>query len=61
MEKHSTITAYMTSFGTAIFGGVTLQDAALFVGILTAIGTFVVNLYYKQREDARAEQRHEQR
>lgn len=61
MEKHSTITAYMTSFGTAIFGGVTLQDAALFVGILTAIGTFVVNLYYKQREDARADRQHEQR
>jgi len=58
MEKHSSIWAYLTSFGTAIFGGLTLQDVALWVGIITAIGTFVVNWYYKEREDERAERRH---
>lgn len=58
MEKHSSIWAYLTSLGTAIFGGVTLQDVALWVGIITAIGTFAVNWYYKDREDERAERRY---
>lgn len=58
MEKHSSIWAYLTSVGTAIFGGLTLQDVALWVGIITAVGTFVVNWYYKDREDERAERRH---
>ena len=60
MEKHSSVWAYLTSLGTALFGGVTLQDVALWAGTLTAIGTFLVNWYYKAREDARAEERHEQ-
>lgn len=58
MEKHSSIFAYITSVGTAIFGGLTLQDVAIGVGIITAIGTFMVNWYYKDREDKRAEGRH---
>lgn len=57
MERHSSIYAYLTSFGTALFGGITLQDTALYVGIITAIGTFVVNWYYKVRDDQRAEAR----
>ena len=61
MEKHSSIWAYMSSLGTAVFGGLTLQDVALWVGIITAIGTFVVNWYYKEREDTRAGKRHERR
>ena len=67
MEKHSSnssILAYLTSVGTAIFGGLTLQDVALWVGILTTIGTFAVNWYYKDREhnregeEERAEHQH---
>jgi uncharacterized membrane protein (DUF485 family) len=50
MEKHSSAAAYIASLGTALFGGVTLQEVALWVGILTAVGTFVVNWYYKERE-----------
>lgn len=50
MEKHTSATAYVASFFTALFGGVTLQDVALAVGIITAIGTFAVNWYYKSRE-----------
>lgn len=57
MEKHSSVWAYLTSLGTALFGGVTLQDLALWVGIITTLGTFVVNWYYKAREDSRAEKR----
>lgn len=54
MEKHSSIASYLSGMGTAIFGGVTLQDAALWVGIITTVGTFAVNLYFKLREDKRA-------
>ena len=71
MEKHSinssisSIWAYLTSVSTAIFGGLTLQDAALWVGIITTIGTFAVNWYYKEREhdreDEHAERRHGKR
>ncbi len=57
MERHSSVYAYLTSLGTAIFGGITLQDTALWVGIITAIGTFAVNWYYKLREDRRASAR----
>ena len=58
MGKHSSVWAYLTSLGTALFGGVTLQNLALWVGIITALGTFLVNWYYKEREDERAEKRH---
>ena len=59
MEKHSSVWAYLASLGTALVGGVTLQEVALWVGLITALGTFLVNWYYKAREDARAEERHE--
>ena len=57
MEKHSSVWAYLASLGTALFGGATLQEVALWVGLITALGTFLVNWYYKAREDARAEER----
>lgn len=59
MEKHSSIWAYLTSVVTAIFGGLALQDVATWAGILTAIGTFAVNWYYKEREADREEERAE--
>ena len=61
MEKHSSIWAYLTSVSTALFGGLTLQDVALWVGIITTIGTFAVNWYYKEREHDREEERAERR
>ena len=70
MEKHSSdssississIWAYLTSVSTAIFGGLTLQDVALWVGIITTIGTFAVNWYYKEREHVREDEREERR
>lgn len=57
MEKHSSAWAYLTSLGMALFGGVTIEHLALWVGIITALGTFIVNWYYKAREDDRAEKR----
>ena len=53
MEKHSGTWSYYAAGGTIVFGGVTLQDLALWVGIAATIGTFIVNVYYKSREDAR--------
>ena len=58
MEKHSSVWAYLTSLGITLFGGVTLQDAMLLVGVITTLGTFLVNWYYKARENDRAEKRH---
>ena len=61
MEKHSSnssIWAYLASACTAIFGKLTLQDVAMWVGIITALGTFAVNWYYKDREDERAERQY---
>jgi len=55
MEKHSSLMAYITGLGTALFGGVTLQELAIWVGIITALGTFLVNWYYKAHEAARFE------
>jgi hypothetical protein len=58
MEKHSSVTAYVASFVTAVFGGITLQDFAVWVGIISAAGTFIMNWYYKAREDKRAAKRY---
>lgn len=55
MEKHSSLWAYFTGIGTAFVGGITLEQAAMWVGILTALGTFIVNWYYKAKEDNREE------
>jgi len=55
MEKHSSVWAYIASVGTALFGGVTLQDAALVIGIVCTVGTFGVNWYYREREADRLE------
>ena len=67
MEEHSSISnissiwAYLASVGTALFGGLTLQDGVLWVGIITTIGTFAVNWYYKEREHDREDKREERR
>ena len=61
MEKHSSIWAYLASVGTAILGRLTLQDVALWIGIITTIGTFAVNWYYKEREHDREDERMERR
>ena len=61
MEKHSSIWAYLTAVSTALFGGLTLQDVALGVGIITTIGTFAMNWYYKEREHDREEKERAER
>ena len=49
MDKVITPLAYSTS-GTLLVFGLTLNDIACIVGILTGIGTFFINLYFKRKE-----------
>lgn len=49
MEGKTSLLAYWVSWFLALFGTLTLQDVALYVGIGTAVGTFVVNWYYNRR------------
>lgn len=58
IEKHSSVSAYIASIGTTVFGGLTLQSVALVVGIVCTLGTFIVNWYYKVKENDREERRH---
>ena len=46
-DKLSTATAYAASAGAAGAGWMTLNDFALWVGIVCAIGTAAVNFYFK--------------
>ncbi|HVH93276.1 MAG TPA: HP1 family phage holin [Candidatus Acidoferrum sp.] len=57
MEKNASVASYCAGAVTAFFGGVSLEHAALWVGILTSVGTFAVNAYFKYREAKRAEAR----
>lgn len=50
MERLATFWAYICAGLSVLFGGITLEVVAVWVGILTAIGTFVINWYYKRLE-----------
>ena len=47
-DKYSA-SSYSASSLFALLGGMTLQDWALFVGIVFTILTFAVNTYYKHK------------
>ncbi|HGE4424045.1 TPA: holin [Escherichia coli] len=53
--------AYVTGAVTAFFGAITINDIAVFVGILSTIGTFAVNYYFKSQENKRAQEEHDAR
>ena len=55
MERVTTPLAYSTS-GTLMVFGFALGDLALLVGMLTGLGTFIINWYYKDKDDKRKEQ-----
>lgn len=57
VAQKATITAYVASAITFIFGSLALDKAAIIVGMLCAIGTFIVNWVYKQRHLEIAEKR----
>ena len=55
MEKHSSAVSYITGGSLFSWGTLTLNDVAMIVGICTGLGTFLVNWYYKRKEDKRLE------
>ena len=55
MEKHASSVSYITGGSLFSWGTLTLNDVAMIVGITTGLGTFLVNWYYKRREDKRLE------
>lgn len=55
MDKHTSAASYITGACTALAGGITLQELTMWVGIAATIGTFLVNWYYKFKEDRRKE------
>ena len=55
MERVTTPLAYSTSGSLVVFG-FTLSDLSLIVGILLGIATFMLNWYYKAKDDKRKEQ-----
>lgn len=60
MERHSGVVSYATGTGLFGLGALSADDInviAMIVGILTGVGTFLVNWYYKRKEDKRNEQR----
>jgi Flp pilus assembly protein TadB len=52
----STAASYVASASTTVVGGLTLQEFAVWVGICTAIATFLLNWHYQRKADRRAEQ-----
>lgn len=49
MEKYSSQLSYWVASMVTAAGAMTLQDWAVLVGIVVAIGTFFVNWYYKSK------------
>lgn len=48
----STVASY-TASGSLVVMGLTMHDAALIVGMVLGLGTFLVNWYYKHKEYTR--------
>jgi uncharacterized protein involved in propanediol utilization len=47
--------------GTVVVGYLTLNDLCLVVGVIVTVAGFVVNLYYKRKQDRREAQLQEAR
>ncbi len=47
--------------GASVFGWFTSNEFALLVGVVVAVGGFVINWYYKHKEDKRRQAEHDQR
>lgn len=50
MERHANAAAQSASIGTVIFGGLSLNEVALVVGIVCSVGTLLINWWYKHKE-----------
>lgn len=49
-EKYASPFAYAWGVFTATMGAMSLDQWAVFIGILCTVGTFGVNFYYKRKE-----------
>ncbi len=57
MQRNSTTLAYIISWITTAIGGLTLQELAIWVGILSTAGTFLLNVWVKIKEQKRNDAR----
>jgi hypothetical protein len=57
LQKNSTTLAYISSWITTAIGGLTLQELAIWVGILSTAGTFLLNAWVKIKEQKRNDAR----
>ena len=57
VQKNSTSIAYISSWITTAIGGLTLQELAIWVGILSTAGTFLSNAWVKIKEQKRNDAR----
>lgn len=49
MEKITSAIAYAAAVVLAFLGALTPQDIAFLVGAVVAVGTFIVNWYYRRK------------
>lgn len=62
MERQSTFWtwwSYTVGSVTTFIGAIDMQTVAVVVGILATLGTWLVNWWYKRKEDRRAAESHE--
>lgn len=57
LEKYSSTTSYAWSVFMTLVGALSLNEWAVLIGILTGLGTFFTNRYYKKKEERRLEER----
>lgn len=50
MERHANASAQTASILTVLFGGLSLNEFALLVGIVCSVGTLLINWWYKHKE-----------
>lgn len=50
MDKYSSPVSYAWGLICAFFGLFTLSEWAIVIGIVTTIGTFFINWYYKHKD-----------
>lgn len=48
--------AYTAGAVSTVYGTLSTHDLAVWVGLLCTVGTFIVNLWFQMRADARAEE-----
>ncbi len=53
--------ATYTGAGTTLLGWLTSNEFAVLVGVLIGVGGFIVNWYYRHKEDKRRQLEHERR